>query len=137
MAGVTARWGFCNFVADVNAQKGLLICEALPCFFWHEALRIMIELHQDDFHCTAPAEGLLWLKEELKGDIKLKCSELARPGTRYSHLKATRFVTKTGTLILASERYITDILETMGMQRCSGAPTPITAARAGDAEADG
>ena len=46
-------------------------------------------------------------------------------------------MTSQGTLIVASSRYITDILETMGMQKCSGAPTPITSVRSGDPEADG
>ena len=38
---------------------------------------------------------------------------------------------------MVSSRYITDILETMGMQKCSGAPTPITTVRGGNPEADG
>ena len=58
-------------------------------------------------------------------------------GMRYSHLKTSRLVTSQGTLIVASSRYITDILETTGMQKCSGAPTPITSVRSGDPEADG
>ena len=129
--------GFCDFVNGVMCQKNLIRCEALPYFFWHENLHIFVELHQDDFHCTAPAESLMWLKEELKDEIRLKFSEIVYPGMRYSHLKASRLVTSQGTLIVASSRYITDILETMGMQKCSGAPTPITSVRSGDPEADG
>ena len=68
----------------------------------------------------------MWLKNELRNEIRLKFSETVYPGMRYIHLKANRLVTSQGTLIVASSRYITDILETMGMQKCSGAPTPIT-----------
>ena len=46
-------------------------------------------------------------------------------------------MTSQGTLIVASSRYITDMLETMGMQKCSGTPTPITTVRSGNREADG
>ena len=66
-------------------------------FFWHKALHIQVELHQDDFHCTAPIEGLQWLMTELKSDIKLKLSTLVGPGMRYSHLKASRYVTEADT----------------------------------------
>ena len=38
---------------------------------------------------------------------------------------------------MASSRYITDILETMEMQKYSGAPTPIMSVRSGDPAADG
>ena len=129
--------GFCDFVNGVMCQKNLICSEAPPCFFWHENLHTLVELHQDDFHCTAPAESLMWLKEELKDEIRLKFSEIVYHGMRYSHLKASRLVTSQGTLIVASSRYITDILETTGMQKCSGAPTPITSVRSGDPEADG
>ena len=129
--------GSAIFVNGVMCQKNLIRCEALPCFFWHENLHILVELHQDDFHCTAPTESLMWLKEELKDEIRLKFSETVYPGMRYSHLKASRLVTSQGTLIVASSRYITDFLETMGMQKCSGAPMPITSVRSGDPEADG
>ena len=111
-------------------------CEALPCFLWHEKLHILAELHQGDFHCTAPVETLMWLKGELKGEIKLKFSQMY-PGMRCSHLKASRLVTSQRTLIVASARYIADILETMEMQQCSGAATPITTVRSGNSEADG
>ena len=129
--------GFCDFLNGVMREKNLIRCEALPCFFWHENLHILVELHQDDFHCTAPAESLMWLKEALKDEIRLKFSEIVYPGMRYSHLKASRLVTSQGTLIVASSLHITDILETMGMQKCSGAPTPVTSVRSGDPEADG
>ena len=86
-------------------QKNLIICEALPCFFWHENLHILVELHQDDFRCTAPAESLMWLKKELKDEIRLKFSEIVHPCMRYSHLKASRLVTSQGTLIVVSSRY--------------------------------
>ena len=118
-------------------QKNLIRCEALQCFCWHENLHILVELHQDDFHCTAPVDSLTWLKEELRDEMRLKFSEILYPGMRYSHLKASRLVTSQGTLVVASSRYITDILETMGMQKCSGAPTPITTVRSGNPEADG
>ena len=84
--------GFCDFVNGVMCQKNLIRCEALPCFFWHENLHILVELHQDHFHCTAPAESLMWLKEELKDERRLKFSEFVYPGMRYSHLKASRLV---------------------------------------------
>ena len=84
--------GFCDFVSGVMCQMNLIRC-ALPCFFWHENLRIFVELHQDDFHCTAPAESLMWLKKELRHEIRLKFSEIVYPATRYSHLKASRLVT--------------------------------------------
>ena len=100
-------------------QKGLIRCEALPCFFWHENLHILVELHQDDFHCTARVGNLMWLKNELKDEIRLKFSEIVYSGMLYSHLKANRLVTSQGTLIVASSRYISDIPEAMGMQKCS------------------
>ena len=128
--------GFCDFVNGVMSQKNLIRCEAHPCFFSHERLHILVELHQDDFHCTAPAESLMWLKDELKDEIRLKFSDLVYPGMRHSHLKASRLVTSQGTLIVASAPYITDILDTMRMLQCSGAPTPITTRR-GNPEADG
>ena len=93
--------------------------------------------HIGDFRCTLPVESLMWLKDELKDEIRLKFSEIVYPGMRYSHLKASRQVTSQGTLIVASSRYITDILETMGMRKCSGAPTPITTVRSGKPEAGG
>ena len=40
-------------------QKHLIRCQALPCFFWHENLHVLVELHQDDFHCTAPVKSLM------------------------------------------------------------------------------
>ena len=79
----------------------------------------------------------MWLKDELKDEIRLKFSEIVYPGMRYSHLQASRLVTSQGTLIVACSRYITDILGTMGMQMCSGAPTPTTTVRSGNPEADG
>ena len=118
-------------------HKNLIRCEALPCFFLHEKLHILVELHQDDIHCTAPAESVMWLKEELMDEIRLKFSEIVYPCIRYSHLKASRLVTSRGTLIVASSSYITNILETMEMQKCFGAPTPITSVRSGDPKADG
>ena len=81
-------------------QKNLIRCEALPFFFWHENLHILVELHQDDIHCTAPAESLMWLKDELRDEIRLKFSEIVCPGMRCSHLKASRLVTSQGTLIV-------------------------------------
>ena len=63
-------------------QQNLIRCEALPCFFWHENLHILVELHKDDFHCTAPAESLMWLREELKDEMRLKFSETVYPGMR-------------------------------------------------------
>ena len=113
-------------------QKNLISCEALPCFFWHENLHILVELHQDDFCCTAPAESLMWLREELKDEIRLTFSEMVYPSMHYNHLKANRLVTSQGTLIVASSRNITDVV-----QKCSGAPTPITLVRCGNPEADG
>ena len=92
--------GFCDFVNGVMCQKNLICCEALPCFFWHENLHILVKLHQDDFHCTAPAESLMWLKEELEDEIRLKFSEIVYPGMRYSHLKASYLVTSQGILIV-------------------------------------
>ena len=129
-SGLSPR--FCDFVNGGMCQKNLISCEALPCFFWHENLHILVELHQDDFYCTAPAESLMWLKEELKDEIRLKFSEIVCPSMRYSHLKASRLVTSQGTLIVASSRNITDVV-----QKCSGAPTPITLVRCGNPEADG
>ena len=129
--------GFCDYVAEVLDRKALTRCEALPCFYRHETLKIFVELHQDDFHCTAPGEGLRWLRDELKGEIRLKFSEVIGPGTTYSHLKATRLVTDRGTMVVASRRYIDDILKAMGMETCAPAPTPITTCRAGVAEEDG
>ena len=105
--------GFCDFVNGVMCQKNLIRCEALPCFFWHDNLHILVELHQDEFHCMAPVESRMWLEDELKDEIRLKFSEIVYPGMRYSHLKASRLDTSQGTLIVASSRYITDILETM------------------------
>ena len=101
--------GFCHFMNGVMCQKNLIRCEALPCFFWHENLHILVELHQDDFQCMAPAESLMWLKEEVKDEIRLKFSETVYPGMRYTLLKASRLVTSRGTLIVASARHITDI----------------------------
>ena len=46
-------------------------------------------------------------------------------------------MTSQGTLTVASSRFFSDILETMGMQKCSGAPTPITTVRSGNPEAHG
>ena len=79
----------------------------------------------------------MWLKDELKDEIRLKFSEILYSGMLYSHLKASRLVTCQGTLVVTSSRHITDILETMGMQKCFGGPTPITTVRSGNPEADG
>ena len=96
--------GFCDYVNGVMCQKNLIHCEALPCFFWHDNLHILVE-----FHCTAPVESLMWLKYELKDEIRLKFSEIVYPGMRCSHLKARHLATSQGTLIVASSRHITDI----------------------------
>ena len=97
--------GFCDFVNGVMCQKNLIRCEALPCFFWHENLHILIELHQDVFHCTAPAESLMWLKEELRDEIRLKFSETVYPDMRYSQLKASRLVTSQALLEAEEHRF--------------------------------
>ena len=68
--------GFCDFVNGVMCQKNLIRCEALPCFFLHENLHILVEFHQDDFHCTAPVGSLIWLKDELRDEIRLKFCEI-------------------------------------------------------------
>ena len=130
--------GFCDSGewSDVP-EESHSIGTHLPCFFRHENLHILVELDQDDFHYTAPAESLMWLKEEVRDEIRLKFFEIVYPGMRYSHLKASRLVTSQGTLTVASSRNITDILETMGMQKCSVAPTPISTVRSGNPEAGG
>ena len=64
----------------------------------------------------------MWLKEEPRDEIELKFSEIVHPGMRCSHLKASRLVTSQGTLIVASSRYITDILETIGNEEVFWGP---------------
>ena len=69
---------------QVMCQKNLIRCEALPCFFWHENLHILVEL---------------------RDEMRLKFSEIVYPGMRHSHHKASRLGTSQGTLIVASSRY--------------------------------
>ena len=60
----------------------------------------------------------------------MKHSGLLTVGCDYAHLKQRRQLREDGCTILASERYIDDILSEIGMHTCSPAPTPITKGRA-------
>ena len=100
-----------------------------PAFFVHHARVNVIELHQDDFHETAPEEELSWFKENMKDKVESKWSQLLWPGHRYSFLKCERVRTSTGAWILGNQKHTDEIVSLLELKDAKSAPTPIACTR--------
>ena len=117
---------FNDFVERKAVENwGMERCLAQPCFFVNRARHIMMELHQDDFYMTGPAQELVKLKEEMKQDVMLKCSPLLFAGSRWSHLKTLRARTSKGLFIRANARYAEEVIKSLGLQKAKAVPTPM------------
>jgi hypothetical protein len=113
-------------VFDVLVTKmGFTRCAVQPCFYRHEKDDVDVEVHQDDFYATAPGTMLSRFAEEILTHMKLKISPLLQIGMRYSHLKCGRSRLQDGMYISGNVKYTVAILESLKMETCKSAVSPI------------
>ena len=83
-----------------------------------------MEHHQGDFYMAGDQQVLEKLKVEMKKDLMLKFSGWLVAGRRWPHLKTTRIRTNDGIYIVANNRYVTEVLRSLGLESAKPVPTP-------------
>ena len=98
---------------------------AAPWLFFNSGSGVVVEVHMDDIYATGPYKALIKFEKELHGRIKMKSQiHMQKPGEKFTHLKRTRETHEDGIFLTPRSKYITDLLNMLGLSECNEAPTP-------------
>lgn len=84
--------------------------EAMPCFFYARARRLLTDLHMDDFHGTLSGNQIIWFLGSLKGVLMAQHSGLLTVGCSYAHARGHRERLVGGTIIRADGKHTDNVL---------------------------
>ena len=74
---------------------------------------------------VGPYRALVGFEKELHGRIKMKSQiHMQKPGEKFTHLNRTREIHEDGIFLTPRSKYITDLLNMLGLSECNEAPTP-------------
>jgi hypothetical protein len=95
-----------------------------PSLSYSQIVDVLLGLHEDDGYTSGPAAHLEWVCEHLSKVPVIKVSPLVLLGMAFDHVGTTRSKTDDGMWIQSCGKYVSKVLEIMGMQDCNPSTSP-------------
>ena len=114
---------FVEWAANHLQEIGMERSTFAPWLFYDAVRDVAMEVHMDDFFATGPKKALEELQEKLHCRIKMKMV-IHEGECQFTHLKRTRQVFSDGIFITPRAKYVSDLLEMLGLADCNPSPTP-------------
>ena len=95
-----------------------------PSMYYSSELDILMDLHVDDGYVAGPESALKLVFDHLSKALVIKISPLVLAGSSFEHVGTRRTRTADGMWIQAFDKYVTKVLELLGMNNCNSSTSP-------------